>query len=284
MVALVALMGGVEVASAGVLDPVTENPSPAVTPPPVEDVVPDAEEAVPDAEEAVTDAVGQTTEPVAEVTETAGQATKQATETAGQAKQAVEQVVRDTPVGNVLAEAEQIVAPVVEKPVPSLPATGQPQAARSSGAASVSGGGSTPSDRSPGAAEATPATPLSTGLGLDPASLTSPIRQNDAFASGPTRLSPQQLWSPPAARATGDQAASASPVDDSSGFPWPFSPSFPVDTAAVAAFAAGAAGGALTVALLAAFMFMAPSAGRWLRPGPTLGWPPPAVPSPERPG
>jgi hypothetical protein len=288
--ALAALVGGVEVASAGILDPVTETPPPVVVPPPpvVEEVVPEVDEVV-----AVT---GQATETAGQVTETAGQVTQPVTETVGNAREMVDQVANGTPVGKVLDEVERIVAPVVEKPLPKVLGIGQSPATRAAEPGSAAAGGANPSGlaMSPAGATSAPSLPL----GIDPitgsagllqvgpdGTPVSPIGHFGESASGSgSALTPLELLVSGSAQATSDGVARASRAEDSPGLPWPFSPGFPVDTAAVAAFLTGAAGGALIAALLAAFMFMAPSAGRWLRPGPTLGWPSPAVPSLERPG
>lgn len=290
---------GVEVASAGVLDPVTETPPPFVVPPPpvVEEVVPQVDEIVADPKQTVDEVTGQATEAAGQATETAGQVTKQVTETAGNAKETVDQVANGTPVGKVLDEVERVVSPVVKAPVPQLPgaAPGLPKSGPSAPNLAASNGvapaGSAASPAVGAGATSVPSLPLGiTGnagllqVGPD-GTLVSPSGHfGESSASGSPLTPLELLVSEPSAQATSDGVARASRADNSSGLPWPFSPGFPVDTAAVAAFLTGAAGGALIAALLAAFMFMAPGAGRWLRPGPTLGWPSPAVPSLERPG
>ena len=102
----------------------------------------------------------------------------------------------------------------------------------------------------------------------------------DSAALSHDRLQASPWGQPPAApmNARGNE-------DSSSQAPaLPFGPRFPVDLPATAAAGAGAAGSALTVALLCALMLLAPRAGRLARPGPILVGPEPCLSLSERPG
>jgi hypothetical protein len=95
------------------------------------------------------------------------------------------------------------------------------------------------------------------------------------------RLQATPFGQPPAApmdaKGNEDSSSSQAPA-------LPFGPLFPVDLPATAAAGAGAAGSALTVALLCALMLLAPRSGRLARPGPNLVGPDPCLSLPERPG
>jgi len=216
--------------------------------PVVEDAVSEVDAAVADAEgEPVDEVVAEATETAGPVTETAGQVVEQVTETAENATAVVDEVVGGTPANKLLGDVE-----------------------RSS---------STPPS---GAVEAAPA---ADELVISASGVSISRQFGEATAGGTgAAMQPQQLSLESAPQGTVAPASVSRADDDSSNAPWPFAPLFPADTPATAAVVAGAAGAALVAALLAAFMLLAPSAGRWLRPGPTLGWPPPAVPSLERPG
>ncbi len=100
-------------------------------------------------------------------------------------------------------------------------------------------------------------------------------------ASSHDRLQASPWGQPPAApmnvRGNEDSSSSQAPA-------LPFGPRFPADLPSTAVAGAGAAGSALTVALLCALMLLAPRAGRLARAGPILAGPKPCLSLSERPG
>ncbi len=225
---------------------------------------------------------------------------------------AVEDIVDGTPVGGVVDDVKRSIDPVLDPVVDTVEQAsglggGTSPAATSKipeiDAAGLLGSSAPTAERtSPktafvpanGAQNAapTPLSPLSSVL-LEQAAtpLGAPTMQLTASAAariggGPAASSHDRLqaspWGqPPAApmnaRGNEDSSSSRAPA-------LPFGPRFPVDLPATAAAGAGAAGSALTVALLCALMLLAPRAGRLARPGPNLVGPEPCLSLSERPG
>jgi hypothetical protein len=272
--ALFSLFVGVEVASAGLVDDVVENPA-AVVEEAVTDATQTADEAVADAEQAVDEAVAGAPEPVQSVAEKA------------------QEVVANAPVAPVLERVEQAVVPIVAKTVDAArtPTTSPgtrfeaPVGVAEAPATVAAAAGSSTSTQTP--------TNVRTATSGNPSSRPAPVRSGSVHPSAPTTSLPAKVASALQRLAVPDwiaplAAPEAAPAPDErdarSNAPWaPLAPLFPAETPATTA-AAGAAGAALVAALLAALMFLAPRTGRLARPGPILVRPDPCLSLAERPG
>jgi hypothetical protein len=267
----------------------------------IDDVSGEVEETVGAVEEAADDVTDAADETVAGAKEKVDETVEQVTETADQAVGAVEEIVEGTPAGGVIEDVKRSVDPVVGTVEQSagLTKSAPPPAKRNAPGVAVESplgsSGSVVQQASPAAASS----PANASQSL----LSSAPQQQSA---SPHRAPPVQLTVSAAARSDGTAATSlnslrmspwgqppAAPMDangteDSSSSPrapaLPFGPLFPVDLPATAAVVAGAAGSALTVALLGALLLLAPRTGRLARPGPILVGPDPCLSLPERPG
>jgi hypothetical protein len=230
-------------------------------------------------------------------------------ETVSGANEAVEDIVDDTPAGGVVDDVKRRIDPVVDvvEQVSGAAGTGSASASRGGPEVSVesAAASSAPQARQPHAASESAAagTAQNTSHNAKNSPLSSALLEEAAKPRGAPTL---QLTVSAAARLDGGSAATphnrlqATPFGQPPGAPMdaegnedssssqapalPFGPLFPVDLPATAAAGGGAAGSALTVALLCALMLLAPRSGRLARPGPNLVGPEPCLSLPERPG
>ena len=280
--ALFSLIVGAEVASAGLIDEVVEDPA-AIVENPVPEVTQAADDAVADAKQAVEEAVADAPATADAVVETA------------------KDVVADTPAAPVVDRVEKAVDPVARAIDPVVSNVAEPAAALTGAAGRPSGSANESLAAAPDTAAGETAEAATTNVRsgtespLPPAGLAG--EAGDALR--PISASSSAVTTSISALATGGlrelslprailPAAAPEPPSDgregSSNAPWaPFAPLFPADTPATAA-AAGATGAALVAALLTAFMLLAPRTGRLARPGPILVRPDPCLSLSERPG
>ena len=315
--ALVALFAAVDIAHAGVGDIIDDVSGE------VEETVGDVEEQADEladaadetvadaketADETVADAKETVDETVADAKETADETVGQVTETANGAVEAVEEIVDDTPIGGVLDEVKRSIDPVVDV-VDQASGLAESAPPAASGSASEVGVESPLGSSAPTTQRTAPGTAFSPANGAQNAAQTPLSPPSSALleqAATPLGAPTMQLTVSAAARIDGGPAASSH--DRLQASPWgqppaapmnvrgyedssssrapalPFGPRFPADLPFTAVAVAGAAGSALTVALLCALMLLAPRAGRLTRPGPILARPKPCLSLSERPG
>ena len=265
------LVFGAEAARAGILDPIVEEQAPPVVGKTLEEVTATADEIVADATAVVEDTVLQAPATIEEVAAP------------------VAAIVPQTPADELVSEVKGVVGGA--KPVVAKTARAEEAPATA-----------TRADTPEAGMTASPATQAST---VSPSQATSAAVTTPSAApgAGPVRdprqgtrpMSPsRQLEKPTRTRTTFISSESltvptSAPRDDSParGQPspvLPFAPLLPGNSATTEAVVAGAAGGALTVALLCAFVLLAPRTGRLSRPGPNLVRAEPCLSLPERPG
>jgi hypothetical protein len=300
------LLCGVEVAHAELLDPVAENPSPLVSPPPLVEevaaesdaVVADAKEAVDevteaadkaagsvDAEAVVADATGAVDEAVADPKGTVENAVEQVSATVDGLAGDARRIVDSSPVGKVAKGVTDIVNPVVS-------AAQNSKASRSETAASAASLQQSPGAQAlvsgaPKSAETQFAAPAGLTSRANPGALVigsiAPTLNDGAEQALSARNGlplPSVVWTDafntPVAT-TSHKASSPAPAAL-------FAPPPPGDAPATAASVAGAVGAALLAALFGALIVLAPRTGRLARPGPILVRAEPCLSLPERPG
>ena len=296
--ALLALVGGVQVAQAGIGDVVgdpigaAENALPKPEETDVDAVVEEATEAVDeatgsvDAEAAMADAKGAVDAAVADPKGTAESVVEQATNTVENPTGTIKDIAEKTPAGKVVNSVTKSLDPVVSS---AGNAIGSPEGqSRAPGASEArSEAARRGSERlAPTLTIDAPASPQAFSAAAPGATLTlgrpgsiassssAPIAQTGAPSA-------QAGWTPlgqvPASAKKAHKVSSAAPAA-------PFAPLPPGDQPATAASVAGAAGAALLAALFSALFFLAPRAGRLARPGPNLVRAEPCLSLPERPG
>jgi hypothetical protein len=282
LAAVGAFVFGAEVAHAGVLDPIVEEP-PLVQPAPLVD-------------DAVSDVVATADEVVSDAREAAGETASEPSEALGNVAAPLAQIADKTPADELVSGVTRTADPVIRTADPVIasvaessralttaasqeaPAAGttDPAATQVSTAASETPPGEAMrqttrrSTRSDGRATRQAARPMSSN------------RQYGDTPGGPTAQPVLRGWPDPSAIAASEAR------DDGSisvpARPRPFAPLFPAVTSATAALVAGAAGGALIAALLCALMLLAPRTGRVMRPGRILVRPATCLSLVERPG
>jgi hypothetical protein len=282
LAALGAFVFGAEVAHAGVLDPIVEEPAPLAEPAPlvgeaVSDVAATADEVVSDTREAVAETVSQ---PPAAL---------------GNVVAPLEQIVDKTPADELVSDVMRTADPVVRTADPVIARVAETSEARTTAApheAPASGTTEPPATQAPTAASAAPfgeamrqtTTRSARWHGSATRQEAPPVSSNRQYGGttgGPLpqlvlRGSPEPTAIAASAQNDGSTSVPARPR--------PFSPLFPAGTSATAALVAGAAGGALTAALLCAFMLLAPRTGRVMWPGRILVRPATCLSLVERPG
>jgi len=260
----------------------------------VDDALDGAEETVDDAkgdaEGAVSDVKGTVDDALADPKGAVEDAIQQVSGTVDDAVGTVDGIVDSSPVADIVRDVTNLVDPVAStvgqsaiagtKPASLLAATSELAPTPSQAAAR----GLTPRSWTvPGSAQEAPSaatgewTPRS-----NPDAILSTSRRNAGPALSTRDGWPltSAVWTRPPALAGGtasDKASSAAPAA-------PFGRSLPAELPMAAALMAGAAGAALTAALLCAFLLLAPRTGRLARPGPILVRPEPCLSLPERPG
>jgi hypothetical protein len=288
LAALGAFVFGAEVAHAGVLDPIVEEP-PVVQPAPlvddaVSDVVATADEVVSDAREAVgetapepSEALGNVAAPLAQIVDKtpADELVSGVTRTADPVIRKADPVIRKAdPVIASVAEGSRALTTGASQEAPASGTT-EPAAAQVPTAAS---------EAPPGEAMRQMTRPGARSDGSATRRAARPVSSNRQYGGATGRIPPlvlKGLPEPTAIAVTGarDDGSPTVPAR-----PRPFAPLFPGGTSTTAALVAGAAGGALTAALLCALMLLAPRTGRVMRPGRILVRPATCLSLVERPG
>jgi hypothetical protein len=282
LAAVGAFVFGAEVAHAGLLDPIVEEPplvQPAAS---VDDAVSDvgatADEVVSDAREAVAETVSEPSEALGNVAAPLAQIVDEtpADELVSGVTRTADPVIRKAdPVTASVAESSRALTTAASQEAPASGTT-EPAATQVPIAASEAHPDEAMrqtmrrNTRSDGSATRQAARPMSSN------------RQYGDTPGGPIRQPVLRGWSEPTAIApsgAGDGGSISVPAR-----PRPFAPLFPAGTSATAALVAGAAGGALTAALLCALMLLAPRTGRVMRPGRILVRPATCLSLVERPG
>jgi hypothetical protein len=293
--AAVFLLFGAEVAQAGGIGGIVDDPVGAVedTLPQAQEtdlgeVVDDATEAVDevaesvDAEAVVSDAKAVVHEVVSDPTGTVENVAEKAKDTVEDATGTVKDIADKTPAGTVVGNITKVLDPVVSNAEHSI-GPSEAKVAASGPSAAVP----PTSQSAPAASIQAPASPQALSSAAPRAAPTLGQPGSMGSASAPIARSgapPAQIgWTRPITQIPA--SASSTPVKVSSAAPAaPVGPPHPGDQPATAASAAGATGAALLAALLSALFFLAPRTGGLARPGPILLRAEPCLSLPERPG
>jgi hypothetical protein len=289
---------GAEVAQAGGIGDIAEDPVAAVEnalPNPEETelgaIVEDAAEAVEevagsaDAEAVASDAKAVVDEVVADPTGTVENVVEQAKSTVGGATGIIKDVADKTPADTLVKDVTKALDPVVSSAGQSI-VSRQEQATVSGVSAARSEAARPRSQGAPAASIQAPASPQALSAAAPGAAPT--LGQPGSIAPSGSALidrAPQVEagWTRPIMQIQASR--STTPVQVSSAAPAaPFDPPPPGDQPATAASVGGATGAALLAVLFSALFLLAPSAGRLARPGPILVRAEPCLSLPERPG
>jgi hypothetical protein len=288
---------GAEVAQAGGIGDIAEEPVAAVEnalPNPEETelgaIVEDAAEAVEevagsaDAEAVASDAKAVVDEVVADPTGTVENVVEQAKSTVEGATGIIKDVADKTPAGTLVKDVTKALDPVVSSAGQSI--VSRNEQATVSGVSAARSEAARPRARGAPASIQAPASPQALSAAAPGAAPT--LGQPGSIAPSGSALidrAPQVEagWTRPIMQIQASR--STTPVQVSSAAPAaPFDPPPPGDQPATAASVGGATGAALLAVLFSALFLLAPSAGRLARPGPILVRAEPCLSLPERPG
>ena len=282
LAALGAFVFGAEVAHAGVLDPIVEEP-PLVQPAPLVD-------------DAVLDVVATADEVVSDAREAVGETAPEPSEALGNVGAPLAQIVDKTPADELVSGVTRTADPVIRKADPVIASVAEGSRALTTGASQEAPASGTTepaaaqvptaaSEAPPGEAMRQMTRPGARSDGSATRRAARPVSSNRQYGDTPGGPTPQLVlrgWPDPTAIAASgarDDGSTTVPAR-----PRPFAPLIPVGTSTTAALVAGAAGGALTAALLCALMLLAPRTGRVMRPGRILVRPATCLSLVERPG
>jgi len=282
LAAVGAFVFGAGVAHAGVLDPIVDEP-PLV-------------ESAPLVDDAFSDVVATADEVVSDVPEAVAETVSEPSEALGNVAAPLEQIAAKTPAEELVSGVTRTADPVARTAKPVIASVAESSRALTTGASQeASASGTTEpaatqvptaaSEAPPGEATRQTTTPSARSDGSATRRAARPVSSNRQYRD--TRGGPTQQPVLRGSPAPTEIAASGARDDGTASAPdrpRPFAPIFPADTSTTAALVAGAAGGALTAALLCALMLLAPRTGRVMRPGRILVRPATCLSLVERPG
>jgi len=282
LAALGAFVFGTEVAHAGVLDPIVEEPAPLTEPAPL-------------VGEAVSDVAATADEVVSDAREAVGETAPEPSEALGNVAAPLAQIVDKTPADELVSGVTRTADPVIRKADPVIASVAEGSRALTTGASQEAPASGTTepaaaqvptaaSEAPPGEAMRQMTRPGARSDGSATRRAARPVSSNRQYGGATGRIPHlvlKGLPEPTAIAVTGarDDGSATVPAR-----PRPFAPLFPGGTSTTAALVAGAAGGALTAALLCALMLLAPRTGRVMRPGRILVRPATCLSLVERPG
>ena len=295
--AFLALLGGVQVAQAGIADGVgdpigaVENALPNPPETDLDAVVEEATDAVDeltgsvDADAAVSEAKGAVDAAVADPTGTAENAWSRRRARSGTRWEPSRTSPRRRPPARSSTASQRALDPVVSMPERRIGSRRDQAAASGASRGAIRSSAIGVEALAPAVSIEAPARPA--GFSAAAPGATLKLGRPGSIASSASALT-VQTGAPSAQagwRSLVKVPASAKPHKVSSAAPAaPFAPPPPGDQPATAASVAGAAGAALLAALFSALFFLAPRTGRLARPGPNLVRAEPCLSLPERPG